>query len=278
MSYTRNYVIAGGKNANPSSLSVNVEPVRLQQDMGIAVKSIAYGEVHNVNERNNTFKIKINTDALVQNSATSSSSYTSESLVYRIVGTSYDALNITNDSELKTGQVNVTIPVGRYDHADEIFGAVTSAINEMVRANGIEAPCKTSSEYGILEAELPEGVKLIPSKQDTPLSLINATYSNGVITVYNNEMPSNMQLCFIYLNIIQNSFINGRKSRLLCVCPCQCKKGYTFHEFANPTFVPIEVREFSDITVSLRDIKGNLLAISKNFDTVITLQMKKLTE
>ena len=73
------------------------------------------------------------------------------------------------------------------------------------------------------------------------------------------DIKSSVDICFIYLNIVQFSFINGRRSRLLCVCPIECKRGYTYIEFANPTYTPIEVQEFSDMSMTIiRDIYGKL--------------------
>ena len=49
MSHSRNYIIAGGCGKDPANLSVNMEPVKLSEDMAIAVKSISYSEIWNVN-------------------------------------------------------------------------------------------------------------------------------------------------------------------------------------------------------------------------------------
>ena len=68
--YVHNYVIAGGRNADPGSLSMNMEPVRLSEGMGIAIKSIAYGEVYNVSEINNSFTITLKASVMVDGNST----------------------------------------------------------------------------------------------------------------------------------------------------------------------------------------------------------------
>ena len=90
------------------------------------------------------------------------------------------------------------------------------------------------------------------------------------------EIKSSVDICFLYLNIVQISFINGRRRRLLCVCLIECKRGYTYKEFANPTYTLIEVQEFSDMSMSIRDIHRKLLDLDNRFDTVATLHMKKM--
>ena len=40
-----NYVIVGDRNANPGSLTMNMEPVKLSDGMEIAIKSKAHREV-----------------------------------------------------------------------------------------------------------------------------------------------------------------------------------------------------------------------------------------
>ena len=46
--YVQNYVVAGGRNSNPGSLSMSMEPVKLSDRTGIAIKSTTYAGVYNV--------------------------------------------------------------------------------------------------------------------------------------------------------------------------------------------------------------------------------------
>ena len=108
------------------------------------------------------------------------------------------------------------------------------------------------------------------------MTLINAFYDGGTLSAHTGEITERTELAFVYLNIVQNSYINGRKSRIACVFPVRSRTGYSFFDFSNPTYVPIEVREFSEISITFRDIRGNMLGISNNFDTVVTLHVKAL--
>ena len=277
MTYTRNYVIAGGRHGTPASLSVKMEPVKLDDKMGIALKSIACGELANITNSCNSFKIKFNGDV---NEKLIPIQESSDNMVYSIVNSfmeqgeqiSYD---VANNSE-NYREITLRIPTRRYERKEDIFGEVVSAINNFLTANAFERRCELSSSYGKLSCYLPEGVKLVKEDTNTPLSLIDAVIWETEMTAEIGEIKSSVDICFIYLNIVQFSFINGRRSRLLCVCPIECKRGYTYIEFANPTYTPIEVQEFSDMSLSIRDIHGKLLDLDNRFDTVATLHMKKM--
>ena len=55
MEYTRTIVVIGGtgKGENPAKLHIQIEPVRLDKDMSMAITSISHGELYNVHSRNN---------------------------------------------------------------------------------------------------------------------------------------------------------------------------------------------------------------------------------
>ena len=52
MDYNRNIVVVGGED-NSSKLFAQLEPIRLSHNKGLAIKSIFYGTVFNINKHNN---------------------------------------------------------------------------------------------------------------------------------------------------------------------------------------------------------------------------------
>ena len=81
---------------------------------------------------------------------------------------------------------------------------------------------------------------------------------------------------FLYVNIVENSYINGRLSRNLSTVPLDLKRGWSYYEFRNPTYVPIDVKEFSKIVLEIRDMNGNFVCFDSSFKTVVTLHLKPI--
>ena len=272
MTRISNYVLAGGRNNNPAKLSVRMDPVKLSANMGIALKSIAYGEIYNINETNNKFKIRITDNTATPREEVYVNTITSEDFGFRIVDNSSD--NPTDN------EITITISPGMYQRTPEVVSKIIVGINTILAKTGLKEQCNSSNMYGVIICDLPRIIEIIDENKDTPLTLINAEYSkfDSTIRVEGGEVPNPIVMTFVYLSIIQNSFINGRKSRLLCVCPLKPEKGYSFIEFANPSYVPIEVQEFSNITITLRDMNGQLVGMSNKTDTIFTLHMKEITD
>ena len=72
------------------------------------------------------------------------------------------------------------------------------------------------------------------------------------------------RLGLIYSNIVDNSLLNNKQSRLLATFPIISKRGYNIYEFKNLIYKTIATLEFSTITFSILDteslpIKFNLI-------------------
>ena len=84
---------------------------------------------------------------------------------------------------------------------------------------------------------------------------------------------------FMYSNIVTNLTIDQQQSRLLTCFPVESKPGYNYYEIRNPSFRPLSVHGFTDLTFVLTDVDGKLLRMdtkSKYFmPTVIHLNLRK---
>ena len=251
---TRNYVMVGGRGtSNPAELSCTMEPVKLGKNMGIAVKSIAYGDMHNITDLNNAFLVRLDLKYLtnVQNSTN----------------------GVLRQSDLSA---YLKIPNRRYELVDDILREVIVEIDGYAARLGLDGRCKTSRMFGRANVTLPKEIKMMSGVREGPMSLIAAHVTESSITAPAGRVPKHSEMCFMYLNIVQNSYINGKKSRLVSIFPIHAEKGYSYHEFNKATYVPIEVREFSHISLTLRDITGKLVSLGGEYDTVVTLHMKPL--
>ena len=248
----RNFILAGGRGKNPAQLSMTLEPMKLEDQMGIAVKSIAYGTMENVYGSNNTIYVGFDLRLMAND-------FTKGFYSGPIFG----------------GKHKVEIPNGHYVTREQVVEAIESSLTKYFKERNFPLSPVTIEKSG-------DSLRLKPSlymhfEQSPLLDFIKAEKkANGTWKVTNGYIPNPEIMGFLYLNIVQNSFINGRKSRVLCVCPFNYKEGYSFFEYNTPTYVPIEVRQFSDISLSILDLNGNFIPFSSEYDTLITLEMRPL--
>ncbi len=52
--------------------------------------------------------------------------------------------------------------------------------------------------------------------------------------------------------------------------------GWNYHEFNNPVYVPIDVKQFSKIEIQLRDMNGEFIKFDPAFKTIINLHIKPI--
>eukprot|EP00116_Pleurobrachia_bachei_P008627 sb/3468889/ len=80
---------------------------------------------------------------------------------------------------------------------------------------------------------------------------------------------------FIYCNLIENSYLNGHRSKLLQVIPFDFgEDAYSLDELLHPNYTPIQVNQFSYLEFTIRDLKGELIKFSSYHDIVLTLHIR----
>ena len=265
--YTRNHIMVGGRGGNPAHLSIMTDPVHLEEGMEIAVKSIAYGEIYNVSDTNNCLFIRIALDI----------DYNGDEL--RRLRAMVDGRGIAIDEADE--RIPIFIKNGRYSDSLEVMKEAVVAINLFLaqwtafdgRRCRLDHPPAVRAGAAI-SMTMAEGVDLLPSPLGGPLELVGCTNVDGIISAPMAPIPSHTEMCFVYLSIVQNSFINGRKSRIVCVFPIKSDDGYTFFEFKQPTYIPINIRQFSKMELTLKDVRGVRVGMNDQFDTVVTLHMQ----
>ena len=121
----------------------------------------------------------------------------------------------------------------------------------------------------------------IENRKDSPWSMlgVNQTHINpgdNITDIENKRFESANKVAFLYVNIVENSYINGNLSRILSVVPIQKTSGWIYHQFNHLNYVPIAINEFSNILLELRDLNGNYLHFDTDFKTVITLKIRPI--
>ena len=248
-------VIVGGVDGNQSKLETQLEPTKLNQDVGIAITSLFHGEVFNINETNNTIHYGIPTGALRRNQ---------------------------NIWEAAQEIYSFKIPVGHYSSAATILRVISDGFRRLRFMEGRllegtkpKLEVKLDKENVIrITAEYME-IK-VENHPDGPWELLqiknNFNYLGNFQTVRNVTYSQNIQPGFLYVNIVENSYINGKLSRILSVVPISSKADWSFYEYSQPNYVPIDVKQFSKIFLEIRDMDGRYIQFNPKYKTIITLR------
>ena len=259
MEYTHSIVVIDGKGRNPAKLHTQLEPIRFDKDMSMAITSISHGEIYNVYSGNNKIYL---------NSITGQSSA-------GVPGQPIRHVTIENDP------VMLEIPVGRYSESYILLKAIDSVIREHFgRRQGFGLDIAFNRLKGSTIKVTPSNVLIyVAEKVNSPWNLIGVDKDiqpNQLIELENHDLLSSIVPAFLYVNIVENSYINGKLSRSLALVPLSLKGGCSFYEFKHPNYVPIVVKNFSDILLELRTMDGHYVPFNSNCKTVITLDLKPI--
>ena len=246
MEDTRSIVVVGGDDTNMAKLTTQIEPIRLNENKGIAIKSIFHGTVCNIDVHNNK-------------------------VYYRL-----------NDGESKIDYFE--IPEGNYPDSMSILTEISDIISEFeIFASKAKKPrleLSTKPKRNSIEIKAFNiSIYLRNMLNITPWGLLGI--KNDVdeftdIEVDRLDFTHHILPSFLYVNIVENSYINGKLSRNLSTVPLSLNRGWSFYEFKNPIYIPVDVKDFSKIVLELRSMSGNLICFQENYKTVITLHLKPI--
>ena len=123
----------------------------------------------------------------------------------------------------------------------------------------------------------PKHMSLLVDKT-TPWDLIGLgsyiiTPQNKTIQIRNVIFSNTIEPAFLYSNIVENSYINGKLSRNLATIPLSLQSRWNFYEFKHPVYIPIDVKEFSKINLELHDMNGKLIKFYSSFKTILNLHI-----
>lgn len=254
-----------------------VHPVRFQQPMSMAITSICHGPLSNIHEGNNKI-------------------YFQRARQKRDI-TGFGIEDIRDDGEIKAGDMvlddtvvvyhrndgyyaKAEVKVGYYKSSLDILQNIKSTIGGYYTGTEAELRLNTTklgrSKIGVTFYNL-----RIDNRSDSPWSMLGINQTDilpgdNITDIENKSFESKNMLAFLYVNVVESSYINGKLSRVLSVVPIQTTSGWVFHEFNHPNYVPIVVKEFSNILLELRDLYGNYLHFDTDFKTIITLKIKPI--
>lgn len=273
-------IVVVGEGVNPSKLQTQFDPIKLKSAMTMAVTSISHGEVINVTEHNNQFRIWLIPDHAVE-----------KARKYRIVKSiefsgNKDASDVVETDEefvLREEFMRiVVIDEGRYNTKAEILAAIETKITsiasleadlpylisaQLARTSGHTYYTLTTSNIYIETA----GCKLWHF-----LGVYRDIEPDLQVTIEDEEINFGIETAFLYVNIVESSYINNKLSRNLSVLPISLFRGASYYEVKNPVYLPIIVKDFTHIDLELRNIHGKLVKFVKGSSLIITLNLRPI--
>ena len=260
----RNIVIVGGVDGQQGRLETYLDPVKLTQKMEIGVTSIFHGEVFNISSKNNVINFTV-----------------------KIVSKDDDYI------EVNTSKSSVRISTGHYPTRFSILKEISERFALLTWPDQNEETGYFSSGQLTFRDERPcfavewisgdlikvqvENMEIDYTSPDSPWNLLDIKNSwDFDVAIKNVDFRTNLSPAFLYMNIVESSFINGNLSRLLTMIPISQKSHWSYHQFPYPNYVPIQVDEFSKIHISILDMSGKLIEFNPDYKTIISLHTKSI--
>ena len=250
MNNIHNIIAVGGHENNQSRLSTQIEPVKLKEDAEIALTSIFHGQIYNVtNENNKVYFHKIDGEI--------------------------SSITPNLEQEGLQEQQVVAIPTGFYPSSYAICLAIEEKILDALKSLRRNTAINVTYDRHRQIVQLRLKDLFIKNMNDSPWKLLGTERDLSSTHYLSNIQFEGQQIpIFVYINIIENSYINGKLSRIASVIPLKSSPGWNFFQQAHPSFVSINVREFSNILIELRGINGKFLEFSPSFKTIVTLKVR----
>ena len=272
MENIRKIVIIGGQDGNPSRFISQVEPVNLTEDCEMALTALYHGEVYNIHDGNNKVYFYYTSRELSME-ALKHKKGKSETIIPSAMSSTLADLQLPEPSM-------VIVPEGSYSSVFTLCWVISNLIREKLRLakkrDGMIATI--DKQYGIINIEITNLYMVIEGVKNTPWMLMGVhedQYSER-FTINDSNFHCSDFPGFVYANIIENSYINGRLSRNLGLVPIKTAPQWSLYEPAHPNYVPINIKQFSTILIELRDIKGQFIKFNPNFKTVISLSIRPI--
>ena len=323
MNHPHNFVVVGDNSKNPARFSTQLQPIKLDQNVGMAINSIFHGSIHNITSENqhviyevDMIKIPDHTEGMIIPTEV-------ESIIPKITKIE----KVRESFKLEMGNYSSTLSIlkviaswfeEQFPSDDEDWGANSGGrrggrsrgggrarvesrnqpeyetwvedseyLDRDARRIKPEKPLRLEIDESSLD-DVSEGFIKITAKnmsliidKTTPWSLIgfdphSAIRKNRTFQVRNVIFSKTIEPAFLYSNIVENSYINGKLSRNLATIPLSLRSGWNFYEFKYPVYIPIDVKEFSKIILELRDMNGKPIQFDSSFRTILNLHIKPI--
>lgn len=276
MNLTRNIVLVGTQDGVNSKFVTHLEPIKIHANEGLALKSIFHGPVFNITKYNNVIYFRTELPM----------GYNDDNQTSLEIKKKLNMPSSQDEFAIQYSYDYFEMEEGFYKSTSDILKVITKAFIQKFPSNRTyyTKPPRLQTDLVRGEVDLKISAKDVDIllHDESPWLLLGVKNSskmikNGVVLRIKANDYQNCSLpAFVYVNIVKNSYLNGRLSRNLTVVPLTMMQSWSYHEFKHPTYVPIEVKQFSNILVELRDLNGNLIMFDPKYKTVITLHIKPI--
>ena len=308
MEHPHNFVVVGDNKKDASKYNTQLQPITLEENFGMAITSIHHGSIHNITSNNQkiVYEVKMKVDdtaieapitipGIVQHKQVTESfklqegNYGSTLAMLKTIAVIFEE-EFPSEEEENAEKNRGSKRGGGRNRAREYrevreFIKEGEAHSRSARRIKPDEPLRLEVDENSLDDNnegliyvTPKNMKLVV-EQNTPWKMMGIDSDipeNREIAIRNVIYSKTTQPAFLYSNIIENSYINGKLSRLLSIIPLSMKSHWSFYEFNYPVYIPIDVKQFSKIIFELRDINGRLIAFDPNFKTIINLHIKPI--
>ena len=323
MNHPHNFVVVGDNSKNPARFSTQLQPIKLDQNVGMAINSIFHGSIHNITSENqhviyevDMIKIPDYTEGMViptegesiipkistiervrESFKLEMGNYSSTLSILKVIASWFEEQFPSDDEDWGAnsggrrggrsrggGRARVE---SRNQPEYETWAEDSEYLDRDARRIKPEKPLRLEIDESSLD-DVSEGFIKITAKnmsliidKTTPWSLIgfdphSAIRKNRTFQVRNVIFSKTIEPAFLYSNIVENSYINGKLSRNLATIPLSLRSGWNFYEFKYPVYIPIDVKEFSKIILELRDMNGKPIQFDSSFRTILNLHIKPI--
>ena len=322
MNHPHNFVVVGDNSKTPARFSTQLQPIKLDQNVGMAINSIFHGSIHNITSENqhvtyevDIFKVSDNSAGIViptteailggkivekvrESFRLDIGNYSSTLSILKVIASWFEDQFPSDDEDWdansggRRGGRNRAGGRARVESRDSFDhetggGASHGSLDRDARRIKPDKPLRLEIDESSLD-DVSEGfIKITPRNMSliidktTPWSLIglgshSSIRKNKILQVRNVIFSKSIEPAFLYSNIVENSYINGKLSRNLATIPLSLRSGWNFYEFKYPVYIPIDVKEFSKILLELRDMNGKLIQFDPSFRTILNLHIKPI--
>ena len=272
MELIRNIVITSDAD-NPARFITSLDPVRIKVDSEMAITNLCHGGVFNIHEENN----KIYFYSFLSTGSRYNLQMIKE---MRGINTFAGVDLIPSRNRITAKPQSVTIPTGRYKSTLDICWAISVAIKHMLklprRAN-VFVP-SADRQLNTIDISLDKIFLVIRDTTDTPWQMMGISDDQYErFSLKNDILDGGSFPAFVYANIVENSYIDGKLSRNLGIANIKNEIQWSFYQPVYPNYVPINVMQFSKILIELRDVNGKYIKFDPAYKTIITLSIRPST-